>query len=109
MAAGDDLKDWGKKAVKRLQAAREQKSMFESDFKEAYFFAAPHRRRQVNSTSQPTRTTKPDDEGLLQTSIAFELVPDFVTVVINSVMPEHEPWAERRKAPGVRWIGCSSA
>lgn len=104
MAEGRDFKDIGKEAKRRLMAARDQKTTFETDFRESYFFAAPHRQRQVTSSTQPS-TKKIGDEAELQTTVAFELVPDFATVVVNSIMPEHERWVERRRAPGVSQQG----
>lgn len=80
----------------RLQACREQKTQVELDIKECYFFAAPHRQKQINSTSAPPTTQSTGDAALLQTSLAFELAQDFVTVVLNTFMPEAQPWCERR-------------
>jgi hypothetical protein len=57
------------------------------------FGAAP---RPAGDLDQPAPTARIKDESLLQTSIAFEIVQDFVTVVMNAFMPEADPWCERR-------------
>jgi hypothetical protein len=95
-----DLKKLGDEAKKRLQEARKFKTALDQDFREGYFFAAPHRRRSVSSSNAPS-ISKPGDEADLHVAQAFELAPDFATVVINSIMPQHENWAERRKGPAV--------
>jgi hypothetical protein len=79
----------------RLKACRNQKAQVEMDMREAYFFSAPRRARMVTSTT-PAPLARIRDESLLQTSIAFEVVQDFVTVVLNAFMPEANPWCERR-------------
>jgi hypothetical protein len=87
--------DLEKEANDRLAECRTQKSQVEMDMRECYFFSAPRRARMVTSTTKlpPSRIK---DETLLQTSLAFELVQDFVTVVMNAFMPEANPWCERR-------------
>lgn len=84
-----------KDACDRLISARRQKREWEPDIREGYFFAAPHRARQIQSEQQ-NNTAKPTDADLLQTGMAFELVEDFATVVLNAFMPPAEPWAEQR-------------
>lgn len=85
---------------RRLTEARRHKLQFELDFREGYFFAAPHRSRVVLSTIEPTRT-KPQDAAVLNQSFAFEVCPDFATVVINTFLPEAESWALRRAGPNI--------
>lgn len=84
-----------KEANDRLADCRMQKAQVEMDMRECYFFSAPRRARMVTSTSAMP-TTRQHDESLLQTSFAFELVKDFITVVMNAFMPEANPWCERR-------------
>lgn len=87
-----------KDALERLQFCRRQKIQFELDLREGYFFAAPHRARNVLSTV-PTPEVKPKDAPELNSSFAFELCGDFPTVIMNTFMPEATPWAKR--APGI--------
>lgn len=83
-------------ACRRLKDARRQKSHFERDMMEAYFFAAPHRARSVNSTSHQDGHWKPQDAAELNTSFAMELAGDFATVVVNAFFPQGEQWAMRK-------------
>jgi hypothetical protein len=79
----------------RLADCRAQKQAFELDMRECYFFTAPLRSRQINSTSAPA-TTPLHDDGFLQTSAGYELTGDFVTEVSNTFMPQAEQWCERK-------------
>lgn len=81
----------------RIADARQQKSKSRQDIEEAYFFTAPRRVRTQNS--QSTATTKPGDAFELQTSLGFEVVDEFMTMIIDSFMPQSAPWAERRPPP----------
>ena len=85
-------------AVKRIAACRTWKSYWELDFKECYFLTAPHRVRQMASMTQPgvQRTL---DYPELNTDIGFLIVQDFITEIVNTFMPEAQPWAER--GPGM--------
>lgn len=87
-----------KSACDRLKAARRQKAYRELDFKECYFFAAPHRQRNITSTAQPGQTFI-HDAAELNTDEAFILAQDFVTEIANAFMPEAKPWCER--GPGM--------
>lgn len=82
-------------ACARLAECEKQKQEFDLDIRESYYFAAPHRAREIRS-AQALSTSKPNDAGELQTGIAMELADDFVTVIINSFMPPAEPWAEQK-------------
>jgi hypothetical protein len=86
--------DLGKEACKRLKAARAWKAKNALDFKEAYFFAAPQRQRQITSETAPSGD-RAHDEAELQTSLGIELCTDFVTEVVNTYMPEAQRWCER--------------
>jgi hypothetical protein len=97
--AGDDpFKDLTKEAGDRLSACEAQKREFDMDLREGYYFAQPHRSREIRS-AQITSSSKPKDADTLQTGVAMELCKDFLTVLINAFMPQAEPWAERR--PGM--------
>lgn len=87
-------------ALMRLAEARRQKTQFELDFREGYWFAAPHRRRSVYSNVKPTQW-KPKDAAELNTSFAFEICGDFPTVILNTFCPEQANWVTRRLPPGV--------
>lgn len=82
-------------ACERLEDARRQKTEFDLDLREGYWFAAPHRARNISSRTKQTKT-KPKDAELLNTSLAFELAGDFSTVIMNTFVPEAQPWATRR-------------
>ncbi|SDQ99537.1 Bacteriophage head to tail connecting protein [Rhizobiales bacterium GAS113] len=81
--------------VDRLAKARYQKTQFELDLREGYWFAAPHRARNVLSTTKTTRA-KPKDAQELNTSFAFELCGDFPTVMINTFLPQVQQWFVRK-------------
>lgn len=83
-------------ANRRISDARRQKTPFELDMRECYFFTAPLRARQINSQSSPA-TTPIHDDGYLQTSAGFELAGDYVTEILNTFMPQAEQWCERAK------------
>lgn len=97
-AAEGEYTDLSKQACERLEACEKQKTEFDVDIRESYFFAAPHRAREVRS-AQPPSQTKPTDAGVRNTAIASELARDCVTEIVNAFMPQAEPWAERR--PGM--------
>jgi Bacteriophage head to tail connecting protein len=86
------------KAVSKLAAARTWKSYIELDVKEMYFFASPHRQRQISSMTMPS-LARMLDAPELNTDQAFILVGDFITEIVNAFMPEAEPWVER--GPGM--------
>ena len=81
----------------KLEHARRHKSEWELDMREAYFLAAPHRARAINSRTAVT--TKPLDAGEANTSFACEMVTDFATAIVNTFTPEANPWAMRE--PGL--------
>lgn len=85
-------------ATERLAAARIWKSYIELDVKECYFFASPHRQRQISSQTMPAQSRMLDYPDL-NTDEAFILVEDFTTELVNAFMPEAEPWVER--GPGM--------
>ncbi|WGR74334.1 MULTISPECIES: portal protein [unclassified Bradyrhizobium] len=87
-----------RQAVQRLAAARAWKSYWELDFKEAYFFAAPHRQRTISSMTEPAQQRLLDAPEL-NTDEAFILCGDFITEIVNAFMPEAKPWCER--GPGM--------
>ncbi|MDB5937590.1 MAG: hypothetical protein JWQ01_4934 [Massilia sp.] len=91
----ENKNDLDGEANDRLAECRAQKTQFDLDIRECYFFSAPQRHRNINSTTPPSQS-RTRDEAELQTSLAFELAQDFVTVVLNAFMPESEPWCERR-------------
>ena len=92
------LKKLSDEAKDRLSECRRQKTEWDLDIRESYFFAAPHRARDIRS-GQPPSQSKPTDGAEQQTGIATELARDFVTEIVNAFMPQAEPWAERR--PGI--------
>lgn len=85
-------------ANERLAACRTWKSYWELDFKECYFFASPHRQRTISSMTQPAQQRMLDAPEL-NTDEAFLLCGDFVTEIVNTYMPEAQPWCER--GPGM--------
>ena len=97
-AAAGPYEEISKEACARLDACVKQKEVFDLDIRESYFFAAPHRAREIRSSIAPS-SIKRGDEGELQTGLASELSRDFVTELVEAFMPPAEPWAERR--PGM--------
>lgn len=93
-----EVKTIEQQAVARLAAARTFKSYIELDLKEGYFFASPNRYRQINSMTQPG-LARMLDAPELNTDMAFILVADFITTIVNAFMPEAELWCER--GPGM--------
>jgi hypothetical protein len=83
-----------REANDRLAACRVWKSLWDLDLRECYFFASPQRQRQIQSTSAPS-LQRLLDAAELNTDLAFELCEDFATEVINTYMPEAQPWCER--------------
>jgi hypothetical protein len=89
-----------REANDRLHEAQQRKNVRVVDYKEAYFFAAPDRQRQISSQSQPS-TTPMFDAPELNTDLAFQLCADFTTEVINTYLPEAQNWCERKAGEGV--------
>jgi hypothetical protein len=86
-------------AISRKAEASEWKQRRLLDFRECYFFAAPSRQRQLSSGTQPS-TTAMMDEPELNTDLAFLLVDDFVTEIVNTYLPEAQMWCERKAGEG---------
>lgn len=91
----DDWKAIETDANDRLEECRRHKAEWDPDIREAYFFAAPHRARNISSRT-PTTTAKPHDAGEANTSFAIEMATDFATVMINSFLPEAQAWCQRK-------------
>jgi len=85
-------------AKDRFTECRKQKQEFYADIREGYFFAAPHRMRQMTDSGH-TPQGKPKESGEAATSFPCELTADFVGVVLDAFMPQANQWCERR--PGV--------
>lgn len=87
-----------RQAISKLAACRTWKSYIELDLKEGYFFASPHRQRQINSQTHPG-TARMLDAPELNTDQAFIICGDFITTIVNAFLPEAEMWCER--GPGM--------
>jgi hypothetical protein len=83
-------------AERRVKECRKQKDAFSIDMREAYFFTAPLRARNVTSGEAP-QSGPIHDEGYLQTSAGFELAQDYTTEILNTFLPQSEQWCERAK------------
>lgn len=83
-----------KQAQDRKKEARRWKELRVVDFQECYFFASPNRQRTISSQTAPSTQTMMDAPEL-NTDIAFLLVGDFITEIINTYMPEAQLWCER--------------
>jgi len=94
----DPKKELEAEAIDRLRDARRWKELWVIDFRECYFFSAPHRQRQVSSQTKPP-VQRLLDAPELQTSCGYEWTGDFVTEVVNTYMPEAQNWCER--GPGM--------
>src|SRR5262245_44604057 len=97
-AAPDKKPELEQQGLDRLKHARQGKSHWVLDFRECYFFTAPHRQRQLMSSTRPLKTHF-QDAVELNTDLAFDLTQEFVTEVVNTYLPEGQPWCER--GPGM--------
>lgn len=96
--ANDESPALEKEANARKKEARKWKELWGLDFKEAYFFSAPHRQRQIFSNMAPS-DARMLDAAELNTSLGFLAAGDFVTEIVNTYMPEAQNWCER--GPGM--------
>jgi hypothetical protein len=87
--------DLEKEVAQRLADARRQKSLVESNLREAYFFTDPQRYREVSSR-KATSDSRPDDANELSTSLGMEVAQDFATEMINTFMPSIINWADQK-------------
>ena len=92
----DELEE---QAIERLEEARRHKAQWELDIREAYFFGAPQRTRNVSSRQRVG--VRPRDAGESNISFAFEMATDFATVMVNTFIPEAEQWALRKPGFGI--------
>lgn len=83
-----------KEANRRVQDCKREKVEFDPDIRESYFFTSPHRSRATESDTQVT--TKQTDAGEAASSFAKEMAQDFTTVIMDTFLPQANPWAERR-------------
>lgn len=91
-----DDKKLEKEALQRLQDAKRQKAHVDIDLREAYYFTAPRRSRDVTSSSASADTSRPKDAGDLQISLGMEVAQDFATEILNTFMPEVIRWADQK-------------
>lgn len=89
----------GEEHAARLTQAKQQKSHSQADIEECYYFMAPRRARSASSGS--SSTSRSTDANELQTSLGFEMAEDFVTMIIDSFMPQAGRWAERLADPSL--------
>lgn len=99
-AANPALAAAGEEHEARLVDARQQKRQSQTDIEECYFFAAPRRAR--SATSNGSTANRQNDASELQTGLGFECAEDFMTMIIDSFMPQAGRWAERLADPGLR-------
>lgn len=85
-----------KEAAQRLADCRRQKSLVDTDLREAYFFTAPQRCRDVTSQTSATDRGRETDAAELQISIGMELAQDFATEMLNTFTPEVIEWAQQK-------------
>ena len=94
--------DVNARALDRLQDARLGKADWDRDMREALWFSAPHRCRDVSSRSLQARKIRTKDASELNTSFAMELAGDFATVMVNTFFPQGEQWAMRKASAMVK-------
>ena len=94
-------------AISKLAACRTWKSYFHLDLVEMYFMTAPHRQRQISSMTPPAFTPRKDAPEL-NTSLGYDLVGEFITEVVNTFMPEAQPWCERAWSNGAGSRSCAA-
>lgn len=92
--ADEPKTDMEKRANERLKDARNGKALWLQDFKESYFLTVPQRHRYQSSETAPP-TAPLHDEGECNTMLPALLAQDFVTELVNTYMPEAQPWCER--------------
>lgn len=81
-------------ALERHADAEQQKQTIANDLQNCYYYTAPRRVR--SQTSQTTgQPSKPSDDRQLQTSFGFEVVDDYMSMLIETFTPREGPWAER--------------
>ena len=80
-----------------VEEARLQKSSWQRDLREFYFFAAPMRARSLSSRTPVT--TRQQDAGESNSEFAIEMAQDFATVIMTTFTPDVAQWVERE--PGL--------
>jgi len=91
-------------ALDRLREARRWKESTRIlDFKEAYFFLAPWRQREISSQTQPSQAPMADQPELY-TDLGPLITGDFITEVTNTYMPQEQIWCERTAGEGFEEI-----
>jgi hypothetical protein len=95
--ARDSQTELEREAASRLGDCRKRKGEVETDLREAYFFTAPRRSREVNSATGNVDRTRPSDQGELNISLGIEAAQDFATEMLNTFMPEVMEWAQQTK------------
>lgn len=86
-----------KEAAQRLADCRRFKAQIDVDLREAYFFTAPQRCRDVSSQSPTTDRGRETDASELQVSIGMEMAQDFATELLNTFTPKIIEWAQQQK------------
>lgn len=90
----EDQKKLAKEAAERLKDCRSQKEHDRADIEEAYFFTAPRRSRNIGSMPVQTEARQ-NDAGELAIDLGIEVAQDFANFILNTFLPETEPWAVR--------------
>lgn len=85
-----------KEALQRLADARRFKADIDRDLREAYFFTAPQRCRDVSSQTNTTNRGREHDTGELQISFGMEVSQDFATEMLNTFTPEVIEWVQQK-------------
>lgn len=93
--AADARKTVQEDALARLADARQEKSSIEDDLQNCYYYSAPRRVRRQGSQGQSDPNRSGDDRQL-QTSFGFEVVDDFMSMLIDTFTPREGAWAERQ-------------
>lgn len=101
MSDKEQLEALAKEAKQRLKAARRQKAKIEQDLREAYFFTAPLKEREMLSRSNPKMQGSQiaDQQGELMTSLGIETSQDFASHLLGTFMPPNFDWV--RRGPGI--------
>lgn len=97
--AGEE-KPLQKDALTRLADARDKKAEMDADLREAYFFTAPQRCRDIRSENR-TDKGRTKDNAALQVSIGMEVAGDFATEMLNTFTPEVIEWCQQKAGAAV--------
>ncbi|MEM7428444.1 MAG: portal protein [Pseudomonadota bacterium] len=99
--AESEFKEPTAEAKSRLEDARIQKRKIEEDLREAYFFTAPLKEREMvsNATGYQNNGNLSAQQGDLMSALGIEVAQDFASHILGTFMPPNFDWC--RRGPGI--------